>query len=150
MENCKGILEELCLLVTFLTSHREKQLIFGRTIRQDLTLTYVPGETNAVDRIGLYYSNTDQQQPYNDSSGVELVGHTTADFTALYQSKPDRFKPKWRIQKGMKKVRMYLLEYQVEILMDSESGVLKFRVLAKGNGDEVLVQEKDIEYALVA
>lgn len=78
-----------------------------------------------------------------------MVGHLIADFTEVFDREPDRFEKKKRIQKGKKKVDMYLLEYQVEILMDSESGVLKFRALAMGDGEDVLIEERDIKYHLV-
>ncbi|QDS69872.1 hypothetical protein FKW77_000512 [Venturia effusa] len=123
----------------------------GQTIRQDLTMTYIPGENAAIDNIELYCSNADEAPPYNDSPGVELVGYLKADFTALFNRDPDQFERKWRIRKGLTKKLMYLLDYQVEILMDSESGVLKFRVLVEDrDGTTQVVQEKDIEYSLVA
>jgi hypothetical protein len=87
-------------------------------------------------RMELFASGADGQADYKEDTDVDLVGVMIYDFTEIPLT---RFETKRRHGK-----RVYYLKFNVEVLMGTKEGVLRFRVLTETD----LIGEMEVDFSL--
>lgn len=114
-----------------------------QVITNDLELTYEPNVT-PIERMKLFSSDAAEQQRYDDDAGVDLVGYIDLDFSTVPL---ERFEKK-RVKVGGSWKDIFKIEYQVQVFMNAEEGVLKFRVVTNDREQSVLLKEREVVYSL--
>jgi hypothetical protein len=84
----------------------------------------------------LYASDADEQADYKEDPEVDLVGVMIYDFTDIPLT---RFDTKRRHGK-----RIYNLKFDIDVLMGTKEGVLRFRVLTGKD----LIGEMEIDFSM--
>lgn len=105
------------------------------TISNRITQVHESGD-DLKFRMELFASSSDEQADYKEDTDVDLVGVMIYDFTEIPLT---RFETKRRHGK-----RLYYLKFDVEVLMGTKEGVLRFRVLNEAD----LIGEMEIDFSL--
>lgn len=113
----------------------------GDETNEDTTITnritQVHGSGNELKfRMELFASDADEQADYQENADVDLIGVMIYDFTKIPLN---RFESKRRHGK-----RIYNLDFEVEVLMGTKEGVLRFRVKTKDD----LIGEMEIDFSI--
>ncbi|QDS74479.1 hypothetical protein FKW77_006828 [Venturia effusa] len=131
----------------------ERKIEKGQEVPEDEPITrdssmtgWASAPDTFQDRIELYCSDADIAPRYKQEAN--FVGYMEVDFSRIPRKDLDKKQVKMTRGRKIKSTTNYLVEYKIELVMDSKAGVLKYKVIAGGKGEPKTVATKDINYSL--